>query len=254
MGAKRPGPTDDDATARALAAALGPHVERLADEAAEREAERAAAAREAAERASVQRLDEAALMQLIFAHLDDDNPRVVTGIDFERIVVLERRHVDAHAHASEPAPARPAPRERRREPPPSPALPVARLEQHEWSGRGWVDDVRAIDPALLDRPELDAAELALLRRTRKRPLPCLYLRLLDRAAALRHLDVFADACRRQPARYVRVITGKGINSFGEPVLKRTVLGWCDEGGFAHARELDHEGEWGALIIDIGPPR
>lgn len=254
MGAKRPGPTDDDATASPLAVALGPHVERLADEAAEREAERAAAAREAAERASVRRLDEAALMQLIFAHLDDDNPRVVTGIDFERIVVLERRHVDAHAHASEPAAARPAPRERRREPPPGPALPVARLEQHEWSGRGWVDDVRAIDPALLDRPELDAAALALLERARARVLPCLYLRMLDRAAALRHLDVFMRACRGQQIRYVRVITGKGINSFGEPVLKRAVLGWCDEGGLAHAFELDRQGEWGSLIIDLGAPR
>jgi DNA-nicking Smr family endonuclease len=145
--------------------------------------------------------------------------------------------------------------ERRREAPPrTRELAVDRLEQHEWSGRDWHDDVRAIDPALLDRPELDADALALLRRVRSRPLPCLYLRLLDRAAALQHLDVFVTACRSQQARYVRVITGKGINSFGEPVLKRAVLGWCDEAGLARALELDQQGEWGSLIIDLGAPR
>ena len=81
---------DEEAPTSPLAAALAPHVERLVGEAAEREAERAAAERAAAERALVRRLDESALMQLIFAHLDDDNPRVCNDIDFERIVVCGR--------------------------------------------------------------------------------------------------------------------------------------------------------------------
>lgn len=252
MVAKRPGPNDE---ASPLAAALAPHVERLAGEAAEREAERAAAEREAAERASVRRLDEAALMQLIFAHLDDDNPRVCTGIDFERIVVLERRSASAPAAAREPA------GERRRESPVEPPeadaatpAPALRLGEHEWTGRGWVDAVRAIDPALLDRPELDAAARALLQRARPHRLHCVNLRLLDRAAALQHLDVFVSMCRRQQARYVRVITGKGIESRAEPVIKREVLGWCDDVGLARAFELDQHGEWGSLIVDLGPAR
>ena len=72
-----------------LAAALGPHLSELSDAARARAEAEAEAERERAEAAAMRRLSEDELMALIFEHLDPDNPRVVKGIDFERIVICE---------------------------------------------------------------------------------------------------------------------------------------------------------------------
>lgn len=249
MPDKRRGPKQDEPPS-VLAAALRPHVDELAAAAAERVAQLAAEAQAEAERARLRRLDEGALMRLIFAHLDDDNPRVCVGIDFDRIVVLERVDAPRPASATQAPPAGNEPSEPSDASPPSPPFVRLPVQGHALVGRGWVDEVRAIDPALLDRPELDADARALVERARGRNLPCVNLRRLEREPALRHLELFVAACREQRVRYVRVITGKGIESRAEPVLKRAVLGWCLDARLTGVPELDEHGEWGALIVDL----
>jgi DNA-nicking Smr family endonuclease len=246
MAPERRDPRRGDEWSSELAAALGPHVDGLVAAAAEREL---ANERELA-LASMRRLDEEELMTLIFAHLDDDNPRVCVGIDFDRLVILadvamEATPEPASRPAADPRPAiDPSPAA-------SPPRLEARLVDHVWAGRGWIDEVQAIDPALLDRPELDAQARGLLERARGRVLPTVNLRRLEREPALAHLDFFVKACRQRRARWIRAITGKGIESRGEPVIKRAVLSWCRQHGLDSAPELDVHGEWGALVIHLG---
>ena len=249
MAPKRSGPRGRDEVPSVLAAALAPHVDQLAAAAAEREAQIVAEQRVRAERAKVSRLDEAELMQLIFTHLDDDNPRVCVGIEFDRLVVL-REPAQVEPVAVEAAVAEPVAIEQAEPAKPEPVEPTPRLAGHVWIGRGWSDEVIAIDPATLDRPGLDAKQRALLRRASGRSLPTLNLRRLEREPAIAHLEIFVHACRQQRLRCVRVITGKGIESKAEPVLKRAVLHWCRREGLASAPELDVHGEFGALVIEL----
>lgn len=252
MAAKRRHSRGRDDSPNELAAALAPHVDELVAAAARREAE--AEARERAERERPRRLDEAELMTLIFEHLDDDNPRVCVGIDFDRLVLFVAGLDGGRSAALPPS------SEARRGPPSSqalralepPSIPIeARLAEHVWSGRGWTDEIQAIDPDVLDRPELAAEARSLLGRASGRVLATVNLRRLEREPAIAHLELFVQACRQQRARYVRVITGKGIESRAEPVIKRAVLHWCRERALGCAPELDVHGEWGALIIELG---
>jgi DNA-nicking Smr family endonuclease len=196
------------------------------------------------------RLDEEELMALIFSHLDHENPRVCEGIEFERLVILSKR-------AAEPAridapqqpdpPSRPAPSE-----PPRPALELD--VSNAWIGRSWADDISTVPAALLDRPELDTAQRELVARAGKRERATLNLRRLYREPAMRHLQLFVHACRSQRVRLCRVITGKGVHSSDEPVLKRAVLEWCRGPGreavIGWAPLLDHHGEWGTVVLEL----
>ena len=223
---------------------LAPHVDALAEAAAVREQ------LSDPPPPTLRRLDEGELMTLIFAHLDPENPRVCEGIDFERILVVADDAPSEPVRAEPPAPASPTP------PQPSPAPPVRpQLRPQDWIGASWVDVVRPVDAALLDRPELGDAQRELLRRARRSPhLSTLVLRHLPRRAALDHLDLFMDLCRTRRDRYCRVIPGKGIDSQREPVLKRAVLGWCGTTGSAQIRgwapEIDAHGEWGSLVLEL----
>lgn len=222
------------------------------------------------------RLDEGELMALIFEHLDPENLRVCEGIDFERLAILvEHPEAEAEAEpASNPAPPPAAP-EPQPEPQPddasSPAEPSdpapssrpapsrssRRILEHTWVGGDWTDDVRAIDPAILDRPALDGDQRDVLRRAGGRRLPTCNLRHMHRAPALTTLEAFVAVCRRRAARYCRVIPGKGIASEGEPVLKRTLLAWCQaidqRDVLRWAPELDEHGEWGSAILELRAP-
>ncbi|MCB9567306.1 MAG: Smr/MutS family protein [Myxococcales bacterium] len=57
-------------------------------------------------------------------------------------------------------------------------------------------------------------------------MPALRLRGLRRDAAIDALADFVALRRAVGDRIVRVITGKGIGSPGEPVLKAAVVAWC----------------------------
>lgn len=247
-----------------LAALLEPHRESL--EAAARGREAAArAAKQAAER-PLRRLDEGQLMKLIFAHLDDDNPRVCEGIDFERLTIIERA-------PAEPAPTPEPPRERGEDhadaaPDDDAKIDADRpaLAASEWVGASWSDDLgpRVEGPELAERPELDEAGRRLLRRARRiRDLSELDLHGFDRRRALRHLELFVGLCRGRGDRYCRVITGKGVSSVDAPVLKQVVVRWCEASPprpsgrawvSAWTPEPDQYGEWGALILQLRRPR
>ena len=276
----------------AFAAALGPHLDELSAAARARADAQEAEEQALARAATVRHLDEEQLMALIFAHLDPDNPRVCEGIDFERIVICEAPTPDVSAPSSELEPVEPrapattqstsselAPVESRAaaspppeldehagtqapdpppDPPAQPAPAVAPATARAWVGASWSDDLGPIIE-LVERPELSAVQLELLRQVPRTSLPELNLRYLDRHAALRHLELFVDLCRARGDRWCRVITGKGIESAGEPVLKRVVLEWCVarpprpsgvEKVRAWAPELDSYGEWGALIVRL----
>lgn len=205
-------------------------------------------------------LDERELMALIFAHLDHENPRVCEGIEFERFQILSvpvdvartRRAVEPQPVAEpEPSPTEPQPAPTQPEPE---RTPVMRLELEQRVGATWADDIAAVPGDWLERPRLSAAQQQLLERSRRRALACLNLRRLDRTTALRHLELFVRACQARRLAWCRIITGKGIDSVGEPVLKRAALEWCRGPGRAQvlewAPELDPHGEWGVLVLRL----
>ncbi len=237
-----------------LAALLEPHLDALSEAAAAREAaQREAAQRAAAQaaRAARRRLDEAELMALIFEKLDPDNPRVCEGIEFERLIILTEPEPGPGEPEPEPPEAELEQPTDEPEPPASDEFltpPDARV----WIGRGWVDDIRPIPAAVLDRPELDEQQRALLVRAARRSLTTCNLRHLGRAEALAHLELFVKLCRTRRLRFCRVIPGKGIDSRSDPVLKRALIEWCQAGAavLGWAPELDRHGEWGAAILEL----
>ena len=245
-----PSKPDNDGFGVDLSALLQPHVVPLGEAARAREqAQREQAQREAA-RAHMRRLDEAELMALIFTHLDPENPRVCDGIDFDRLVIFEHLQpaeppaVSTRAAEHEPAIAS--------EPEPEPD--ELELDGDDWIGRTWVDDIRPIPAAVLDRPELSPEQRTLLTRARRRVTASVNLRHLGRSEALAHLELHVRLCRNRRVRFCRVIPGKGIDSKVEPVLKRAVIEWCRaperDAVLGWAPELDRHGEWGAMILEL----
>jgi DNA-nicking Smr family endonuclease len=203
-------------------------------------------------------LDERELMALIFAHLDHENPRVCEGIEFERFEILStpvdvartRPAVDAEPVAvAEPSTPAPQP-----DPPEPGFTPAMLLELEQRIGAAWADDIAAVPADWLERPQLSAAQQQLLARASRRALATLNLRHLDRSTALRHLELFVRACQARRVGWCRIITGKGIGSVGEPVLKRAVLEWCRGSGrpqvLEWAPQPDPHGEWGVVVLRL----
>lgn len=248
---------DEGAFGTKLAALLKPHLDTSSERQPPREVEPPPAPPPV-------RLDEAELMALIFTHLDDDNPRVCDGIDFTRLEVLVERvrpvRIDDPVESGEPSePDEPRANEPEREPGREPGRERApRVDPDAWIGASWADDIMAIPSAWLECPELRPAQQALLQASRSRPLASVNLRHLGRELALRHLEFFVHACRSQRVTHCRVIPGKGVESRGEPVLKRAVLEWCRGPGRGHvlewAPELDQHGEYGSVVLRLSAPR
>ncbi|MCA9638501.1 MAG: Smr/MutS family protein, partial [Myxococcales bacterium] len=97
----------------------------------------------------------------------------------------------------------------------------------------------------------------LLAAARRQPrIPALRLRGLRRDAAIDALADFLALRRAVGDRIVRVITGKGIGSPGEPVLKAAVVAWCAGEGADVVREWaperERDGCYGALILALRP--
>lgn len=204
-------------------------------------------------------LDERELMALIFVHLDHENPRVCEGIEFERFEILSTpvdRSVRAGPVVERELVAVPEPSttQLQGDPPGSRLPPPMRLELEQRIGAAWADDIVAVPADWLEHPQLSAAQQQLLARSRRRALATLNLRHLDRETALRHVELFVRACQARRVAWCRVITGKGIGSVGEPVLKRAVLEWCRGPGRTQvlewAPELDSHGEWGVLVVRL----
>jgi DNA-nicking Smr family endonuclease len=204
-------------------------------------------------------LDERELMALIFLHLDDENPRVCEGIEFERFeILLERKVEPASLDGPEESGAERSASDFE-DAEPEPGLAAAmRLKLEQRIGATWTDDIAAVPGEWLDRPQLRREQAQLLERARRRANATVNLRHLDRATALRHLELFVHACQARRVRFCRIITGKGIGSVGEPVLKRAVLEWCRGPGRTRVREwapqLDPHGEWGVLVVRLSSAR
>jgi DNA-nicking Smr family endonuclease len=202
-------------------------------------------------------LDERELMALIFVHLDRENPRVCEGIEFERFEILSTPVHDS-GRASPVAEPEPSPTEPSSDPPSPESPPMKRLELElgleQRVGAAWADDIAAVPGDWLEHPQLSAAQQQLLARARRRAPASLNLRRLDRETALRHVELFVRACQARRVAWCRLITGKGIGSVGEPVLKRAVLEWCRGPGRTRvlewAPELDSHGEWGVLVVRL----
>ena len=56
--------------------------------------------------------------------------------------------------------------------------------------------------------------------------------------------------RKRSQRYLRVITGKGVQSAGEPVLKRALVIWCMSHDIPWAPELLSDGSFGSFVIHV----
>ncbi|MDC0715411.1 Smr/MutS family protein [Nannocystis bainbridge] len=150
----------------------------------------------------------------------------------------------APASSTATDPAAPAPRD------PQPSRPVAALQQRAWAGAGWRDE-----PGRSHDPARTAAEL--VARARRGRLPTLRLRGLRREPALEALIAFVTRERAARSRYVRIVTGKGLGSPGDPVLKETLALWCASSAgeadvVAWAPEVDVRGEYGSVILQLRP--
>lgn len=247
-----------DDSDNAFAVALEPHLGELQTAARAREQQAEALERARAAQRRTTRLSEAELMELIFASLDPDNPRVCEGIDFERIVICEEQPAQAERALEQQGNASADTAPERAGSATVSAPPLTPPDARAWVGASWSDDLGPIIE-LVDRPQLSPAQAELLRRAPRTGFPELSLRRLDRHRALRHLELFIHICQARGSRWCRVITGKGIESSGEPVLKRLVLEWCVAAAprpsgaaqvSAWVPELDSYGEWGALILSL----
>lgn len=213
-------------------------------------------------------IGEAELMAAAFASLATGEP-----LDFAALRVVARltpapgpkRQVAADSPARSdrteaPAPppppaAEPAPAPPDRSQPPSTAAPdphLAALRERAWAGRRWRDD----PSAPFDRA---AASAELISRARRGRLPTLRIRGLRREPALELVAAFVARERAAGSRYLRIITGKGLGSPGDPVLKEALAEWCaslagEQHVVAWAPELGPDGEFGAIVVQLRPGR
>ncbi|MGB1015454.1 MAG: Smr/MutS family protein, partial [Nannocystaceae bacterium] len=86
------------------------------------------------------------------------------------------------------------------------------------------------------------------------PLPVLNIRQLPRDRALEQVATFLAQQRQAGKKFVRVITGKGLSSRGDPVLKPAVIAYCEGPGAtdvtAWAPERDRQGAFGSIVIRL----
>ena len=107
-------------------------------------------------------------------------------------------------------------------------------------------------------PRHDDSQRALMARYRKyeasRDVPELNLRGQTRARAREMIREFIPPQRRAGAPFVRIITGRGLRSESEPVLKPTILDWLHGPGLDHIRGYAPErtltGDYGSLIVEL----
>ena len=95
----------------------------------------------------------------------------------------------------------------------------------------------------------------MLRQSRKTgEMPVLMLRGSTRSEAEGELVAFVRGCCAKRIAFARIITGKGRQSEGEPVLKRMVIEWSEGHGGKHVRswapETDQTGQFGSVVLEL----
>lgn len=178
-------------------------------------------------------------MALAFELAGTDAP---LAIDWDRIDIVSER-------PGSPVSAAPAPAPRSGPPPPTPppASVTDELVSHAWSGRAWQDSGTEVEPSS-PLPDAEVRRLAAASRS----VPSVNLRGLDRHTAAAQLRDFVVLARHADVSIIQVITGKGVDSSGAPVLRPLLGRWLGDRVGVDVRgwcyERDAEGEWGAALV------
>lgn len=133
---------------------------------------------------------------------------------------------------------------------------VTALDATEWVGASWHDEVelRSLTPEELHEPTLGGGQRQLLRKSRRASMRVLNIRHLRKHEAMREVEAFVRAERVQRSEFVRIITGKGKQSVGNPVLKPAVIDWCENEAIGlvkgWAPETDRSGNYGSVVLHL----
>lgn len=103
-------------------------------------------------------------------------------------------------------------------------------------------------------PELTPDQRRLLdecaRQRANNTLPVTNLRGMTRDVGLAAMASAVKHARRHEERYLRFITGKGLQSADEPVLKVALVEWCEAQGLRYVPEVLPDGSFGAFIVHV----
>jgi len=132
----------------------------------------------------------------------------------------------------------------------------AELREHVATAAYWPSEqqLAQLTNEDLHEPNLTKEQRALLRRSRKGGIEAYNIRHKTRVEALAEVEAFVRIARANGTRFVRIITGKGRNSEGPPVLKPALIAWCQSEGapmVAHwAPETDLSGDYGSVVLQL----
>ncbi len=126
------------------------------------------------------------------------------------------------------------------------------FKERAWTGTEWRD---APPPPPEEQAELRAEERLIIDGARRSSwVPTLRIRGFSRARALAALGDFVTLHQAAGRAYVRVITGKGVGSRREPVLKHALVSWCAGEGVDLVRGIAPEREatleFGAFVLAL----
>ncbi len=106
-----------------------------------------------------------------------------------------------------------------------------------------LDDLLGATGPTLTREQIRLIEDGVRWEKKHGPMPEVNLRRMSESVALSALETGVRG-----RSYVRVITGKGLASAGEPVLKRALVVWCLSHQVAWAPELFSDGSFGSFVL------
>ncbi len=225
-------------------------------------------------------IPESELMKLAFQSLDQEAvAQKKTPLAWDKIEVVPDQHANdeaaemqqaressafgpEHPHKRKQGNVQAAPAHRSK---PDEKSVGTRLEDHDWSGQEWLrveiePHLQAIHNAQdahaqwSNPSHLTPEQRQLLENLRHEDnLPSLNLRHLNRHQALEKLTQFIALHYAARRPYVRVITGKGIESKPAPVIKPAVVEWLfrQQDIFRNwVPEFDAYHEWGSLLIEL----
>ena len=134
---------------------------------------------------------------------------------------------------------------------------LADLKGRDWVGARWATEheLTTLTPEELKEPRLTGEQRDRLRRSRKGPtMNVLNIRRLKRREAMAEVEAFVAGARADGDRFVRIVTGKGKQSAGDPVLKPAVIKWCHGPGSSWvagwAPETDRSGQYGSVVLEL----